>query len=182
MNSINMFSVPVLACGMCIDTGFIGFMPFLLYWLFCLLAWSLLAGPICLAVAKRKDEVQARNPLWLFLGLIAACVIGSPILMGAVVAPIILVLPFWITAIVRGLRQHNVLWQRANQSLAILLLACVPISYAVPVKPFTEYRERLKRHVQKSQQPPVDDVLKAAPDERRSQKAKRLVAAGGERG
>ena len=143
---------PVLACGMCIDTQLTGAMPFLFYWLFCLPVWSLVAGPVCLAVAKRKCEIKARNPLLLFPGFVVVWGLGGPILMGAVVAPIILVLPFWITAIVRGVRQSNVVWRRANWVLALILFTCIPVSFAVPVKPFAEYRKSFEKLIDRSQQ------------------------------
>jgi hypothetical protein len=144
MMMIHLFPMPVLACGMCADTQITGVMPFLVYWLFILLAWSLVAGPICLRIARRAGELQARNPLLLFLILILAWVIGCPCTMGAVVVPAFFVLVFWLFSIRDNLRKPNRVWRRAHQILAIVLLSCIPISYILP-KPFAEYRKKMNR-------------------------------------
>ncbi len=146
MNIPYTFTIPVLACGMCIDTQLTGTMPFLFYWLFCLLAWSLVVGPVCLAIAKRHSDVKATSPLWLFPGLIAAYIITSPILMGSVVAPIIIILPFWSIAIIRALKQSNMVWKHTNQIVLAMLLCCIPLSYILPLKPFSGYRASLQEH------------------------------------
>jgi hypothetical protein len=162
MNSINICYVNTLACGMCADTLLTGLIPFIVYWLFILLAWSLFVGPSCLAAAKRNGEIHARNPLWFFPILIIAWIIGAPLLMGAVIVPVFFVMPLWISEIIHNLRQPNVTWRRSHQTLTILLLLCIPISYALP-KPFATYRAIMND--QNLIKPSASDYEKAAPEE-----------------
>lgn len=139
MENINLH--PVIACGMCIDTIITGFFPFLVYWLVCLLFWSLLVGPVCLGIAKKKGIVKAASPSWLMLGFIVAIICASPISMGAVVTPLILILPFWGIAIMHALRRNSKFWKKSNFILLGVLLVCIPLSYIVSAKPFSEYRK-----------------------------------------
>jgi hypothetical protein len=62
---------------------------------------------------------------------------------------------------VRAARQSNVVWRRTNQVYLGILLTCIPVSYAVPVKPFTEYRESLKK--QRNQQTDGEAASETAP-------------------
>ena len=135
-------SIAILGCGLCVDTMLTGWVPFVACWIPLLLLWTLIAGPICYAAAKRSAPLEVRSTFLLFLGFIAANIVGLPLLMGAVIAPVILVLPFWGVAIRNGIRQPNLIWRRANLVLLGLLVCAIPVSYLLP-KPFSAYRQKL---------------------------------------
>lgn len=136
-------SAPVLGCGLCVDMPLTDWLPFVVYWLGLLLVWSLIAGPICHAIARRQAPLAALHPTWYFVGSFVVLIVGAMLLMGAVFTPLLLILAFWIAAIIQGIRQQNSIWRRANLVLMALLLCAVPISYARP-RVFDGYRAKIQ--------------------------------------
>lgn len=132
-----------LGCGQCVDMPLTDWLPFVVYWLGLLLIWSLIAGPICHAIARRQAPLAVRHPIWYFVGFFVVLFVGAMLLMGAVFTPLLLILGFWIAAIIRGIRQPNILWRRANLTLLALLLLAVPISYARP-RVYDGYRAKIQ--------------------------------------
>jgi hypothetical protein len=72
------------------------------------------------------------NPIWLFGGFLGFLARGFLLLMGAVFAPLLFLFGFWVVAIVRGIRQSNLVWRYANLALAGVLLYTLPVSYSRP--------------------------------------------------
>lgn len=132
----------MLGCGLCTDILLTGGMPFVAYWIPVLLFWILIAGPIFYVLAKRSAPLEVRSTFRLFLVFIAAYTVGVLLLMGAVVAPVLFVLPFWGIAIRDGIRQPNTIWRRANLVLLGVLACAIPVSYLRP-RPFSAYRQKL---------------------------------------
>lgn len=132
---------PLLACGLCLDSALTGKFPFLAYWLLCMVLWGGLIGPALHATLPPPEKEKNKNPVWLVLLFCLALIANAPFSGGAIVAPILYVLPVWLVSIIRALQQKNTEWQKIHRILAAVLVLCVVVSYLIPYRPFARYRE-----------------------------------------
>lgn len=120
-----------VTCGTCADQSLIGVAPFLIPWLIVFLLWSLLVGPLVFRYTHTSTTTDLRNPARMFLGFFLLLVGSVLVLMGSLLVPFVLLVPFWITALIRGLRRGTAGWKRFCQITLAAMLVAIPISYVV---------------------------------------------------
>ena len=123
----------VVACGVCADTGLLAIMPFLGWWVLLFLGWSLLVGPLVFRFVNAANATDLKNPARLFLGFLGLLVVGAVITEGSFLLPFVLLAPFWIQALVRGIRCQCLGWRKFCITLVAVMALVVPVSYAFPV-------------------------------------------------
>ncbi len=123
----------VVACGTCVDTGLLSGFPFLGWWVLLFLGWSLLVGPLVFRFVNAANATDLRNPARLFLTLFGLLVVSVVITEGSFLLPFVLVAPFWIAALVRGIRCQCLGWRKFCITVVGMMVLLVPVSYAFPV-------------------------------------------------
>lgn len=120
-----------VACGACVDQSFIGVAPFLIPWLIVFVFWSLLIGPLVFRYTHRGTTPDLHNPARLFLGFFLLLIGSVLILMGSLLLPFLFLAPFWISALIGGLRRGSTGWKRFCQFTLAAMLVAIPVSYVV---------------------------------------------------
>ncbi len=123
----------VVACGVCADTGLLAIMPFLGWWVLLFLGWSLLVGPLVFRFVNAANATDLKNPARLFLIFLGLLVVSVVITEGSFLLPFVLLTPFWIQALVRGIRCQCLGWRKFCITLVAVMALVVPVSYVFPV-------------------------------------------------
>jgi hypothetical protein len=120
------------ACGACVDMNLMGLAPFLGWWLLLFVAWSLLVGPLVFRFVNAANATDLRNPARLFLWLFGLLVASVLITGGSVMLPFVLLAPFWIGALVSGIRCECTGWRKFCIMVVGMMVLLVPVSYLMP--------------------------------------------------
>lgn len=141
-----MIGTSSIACGTCVDSMLSHFVPFLPYWLFIFLFWSLIAGNI-VAMRVKENGYEVNYPIRLF-GILFLLIITLGILTGgAVVLPFALLLVFWIPRVIHAAIKHeSYLWKMSLRYLLLCLGLCVVTSYFIPYAPLENYYNRYQNN------------------------------------
>ena len=123
----------IVACGACVDMPILSGMPFIGWWMLLFIGWSLLLGPLVFRFVNAANATDLRNPARLFLALFGLLVVSVVITGGSFLLPFVLVVPFWIAALVRGIRCQCPGWRKFCITVVGMMVLLVPVSYAFPV-------------------------------------------------
>ncbi|MBA3699863.1 MAG: hypothetical protein H0W78_13525 [Planctomycetes bacterium] len=108
-------------------------MPFLGWWMLLFVGWSLLVGPLVFRFVNAANSTDLKHPARLFLALFGLLVVSLFITGGSLLLPFILVVPFWIAALVSGIRCQAPGWRKFCITMVGVMLLVVPVSYAFPM-------------------------------------------------
>lgn len=122
-----------LACGACLDMPILSGLPFIGWWMLLFIGWSLLVGPLVFRFTNTHNATDLKNPARLFLALFVVLVISVVITGGSLLLPFLLVVPFWIAALVHGIRCSSRGWRRFCLTVVGVMVLVVPVSYAFPL-------------------------------------------------
>lgn len=123
-----------LACGACLDMPILSGLPFIGWWMLLFIGWSLLVGPLVFRFTNTHNATDLKNPARLFLALFVVLVVSMFITDGSVMLPFLLVAPFWIAALVKGIRCSSRGWRKFCVAVVGVMVLVVPVSYAFPSK------------------------------------------------
>ncbi len=118
-----------VACGACVDQKLVSRLPFLGWWVLAFVGWSLLIGPLVFSYVNAQSATDLKNPARLFLVLLVLLVVSMFITGGSLMLPFVLLVPFWLLALLRGIFCHSSGWSRFCITVASALILIVPLSY-----------------------------------------------------
>lgn len=121
-----------VTCGACVDLNLVGLAPFLGWWLLLFVGWSLFVGPLVFKFVNAANATDLRNPARLFLWLFGLLVVSVFITDGSVMLPFVLLAPFWIAALVSGIRCGCAGWRKFCLLVVGMMVLLVPMSYLMP--------------------------------------------------
>jgi hypothetical protein len=122
-----------VACGACVDMPILSGLPFLGWWMLLFIGWSLLVGPLVFRFTNTGNATDLKHPAKLFLALFVVLIVSVFITGGSLMLPFILVAPFWISALVSGIRCSSHGWRKFCITVVGVMVLVIPVSYAFPM-------------------------------------------------
>lgn len=122
-----------VTCGACFDMPILTGLPFIRWWVLLFIGWSLLIGPLVFRFTNTHNSTDLKNPARLFLALFVVLVVSVFITGGSLMLPFLLVAPFWIAALVKGIRCSSRGWRKFCLAVVGVMVLVLPVSYAFPM-------------------------------------------------